>query len=35
MYETLAESLWQYKLRRNSSVMENDSDSASEIDLMD
>jgi hypothetical protein len=35
MHETLAESLWQYKLRRNSNIMETDSDSASEIDLMD
>ena len=31
MYETLAESLWQYKLCKNSSIMEIDS----EIDSMD
>jgi hypothetical protein len=35
MHETLAESLWQYKLYRNSNIMKIDSDSASEIDLMD
>ena len=35
MHETLAESLWQYKLRKKSSIMETDSDSDSEIDLMD
>ena len=35
MHETLAESLWQYKLRKKSNIMETDSDSDSEIDLMD
>ena len=35
MYETLAESLWQYKLRKKFSIMETDSNSDSEIDLMD
>ena len=35
MHETLVESLWQYKLRKKSSIMETDSDSDSEIDLMD
>ena len=34
MHETLAESLWQYKLRQKSSSMETDSDSDSEINLM-
>jgi hypothetical protein len=35
IHEILAENLWQYKLRRNSSIMKTDSDSASEIDLME
>ena len=35
MYEILAESLWQYKLRKKSNIMETDSDSDSEIDLME
>ena len=37
MHEILAESLWQYKLRKKSSIVETDSDSDSdrEIDLMD
>ena len=35
MHETLAESLWQYKLRKKSSIMDCDSDSDSEIDLVD
>ena len=32
MHETLAESLWQYKLRKKSSIMETDSNSDREID---
>ena len=35
MHETLAKNLWQYKLRKKSSIMKTDSDSDSEIDLMD
>ena len=35
MHETLAKNLWQYKLRKKSSVMETNSDSDSEIDLID
>ena len=34
MHKTLAEILWQYKLRKKSSIMETDSDSDSKIDLM-
>jgi len=35
MHETLAENLWQYKLRKKYSIMETDSENESEIDLMD
>ena len=35
IHEILAESLWQYKLCKKSSIMKTDSDSNNEIDLMD
>ena len=34
MHETLAESLWQYKLRKKSSIIETDSDNDNDIDLI-